>query len=116
MIKHLNRNQIFIVFTIIGLITVFLTLVVYLSTKEEEKTQYTIPEINPEQNLASSDFLLEKPDLMDIGLEYYLLRKQFKKWEWVQAEKYWVNIKRIIIDILTLENDEKMEDLIERIP
>jgi hypothetical protein len=116
MIKHLERNQIIILFAIIGVLTVFITLLVYLSEEREIIAEYETPEISPEDDLKTSDFLMNKPVLLNLASEYYLLRKQYRKWDWIQAEKYWIDIKKILIDIITLENDQEMEELIESIP
>jgi len=116
---ELDKNQVIIIFAIIGLLTVIATLIVFLSTKEEETEEYIHPEIADimgEENLTVSDFLLEKPGLLDFNSDYYLIRKQYEKWDWIQAEKYWVNIKSILIDILSRENDIEMEGLIKSIP
>ncbi len=122
MIKHLDldKNQIIIIFAIIGLLTIFVTLIVFLGAEKEETVEYTYPELTPDDMLATSltasDFLIEKPGLLEFDSEYYLIREQYEQWDWTQVQKYWVNIKNILIDILSKENDRKMEDLIDSIP
>ena len=126
MIKHLDldKNQIIIIFAIIGLLTIFVTLIVFLGAKKEETVEYISPELTlyngltngVTNSLTASDFLIEKPGLLEFDSEYYLIREQYEQWDWAQVQKYWVNIKRILIEIVSKENDRKMEDLIDSIP
>ena len=97
-LPDLERKQIVIIFTIIGLLTVFITLIVFLATRKVEASEYIVPEITPKKELNVSDFLIEKSELFNFKSEYYLIREQHKKWDWVQAEKYWINIKSILTE------------------
>ena len=101
MIKHLDldKNQIIIIFAIIGLLTIFVTLIVFLGAKKEETVEYISPELtlyngltngvtdNLTNSLTASDFLIEKPGLLEFDSEYYLIREQYEKWDWAQVQK-----------------------------
>lgn len=97
-----------------------ITLLILLSVTggESAPTATSEPQISgalSSEGLMFHDFLLQDEDQF-LEKSDYLLREQMARWGDEQVNRFWIPLKKIALDILIKENDNRVEEIFKDIP
>jgi hypothetical protein len=118
-LEDLRRPQLALGAAGLFLLSVAITLIVLLASPRREAAapdegQAAVPSAKAAR-LGVQDFLLEAPEApAQPGI--HLFRERTPRWSEEQVRRYWVPMDEAVLGILRLENDRRIEGLLQEVP
>ncbi len=110
----LDRRRLILISVGSFLLSVVVSLVILFAGGAGDK-EVPVETFPPAAELRISDFIL--PPVEEIAHNStYIFRERLSRWNDEQVNRFWIPLKKIVLDIIIEENNERIEELFRDIP